>query len=164
MIAVLFHLEDHWNYTQSDRDIDILQMYDETLRAFEVNLMLLVDKTTEGNVHTRIHGTTPAIEVHKDINSALDKYQKLKRVFFEHTNVITNLNLDYITLDKLKHPKDDVLYVFGGDETSLNFKEIKLREKDEIVNINISKYILWTIVAISVVLSDRYLKFKHKWQ
>lgn len=156
MIGIVIHLEDRWNYTYGDRDIDVLQMYEETVKAFGVDTFIIVDKTTGGMLHKFI-GVDITYAKYKTLSEALQAYPNATKFYFEHVNSIP-AETQYISLDKLIHPKDNVLYIFGGDETGLNFAEIELTEDDKIVNIDFTKYILWTIVAATIVMYDRYRK------
>ena len=151
MIGIVICLEDRWNYTQSDRDIDIMQMYQETIKAFGVNLFLIVDKTTNGMVHKFPFDIECAS--YKTLDEILGRYPNYVKLYFEHPNAIS---VDYITLDKLVHPKDNVLYIFGGDENGLNIT--KLKDNEKMTSINVSNYILWSIIAMTIALYDRYVK------
>lgn len=156
MIGIVIHLEDRWNYAQSDRDIDILQMYEETVKALGADTFIIIDKTTEGMLHKFI-GVDISYVKYKSMSELFQAYPDTTKIYFEHKNAIP-AGTEYISLDKLTHPVDNVLYIFGGDETGLDFGEIELNEGDKIVNIDISKYILWTIVAATIVMYDRCIK------
>jgi len=158
MIGIIIHLEDRWNYTQSDRDIDVLQMYQETVRAFNVDTLIIIDKTTEGIVHKFI-GVDTVYATYKTLKEALHAYPDVTKIYFEHENAIP-AGTEYSPLNDLIHPKDNVLYIFGGDEQGLNLVEIPLEKDDKIVSIQFTKYILWSIVSMTTVLYDRYLKGK----
>jgi hypothetical protein len=153
MIGVVIHLEDRWNYVQSDRDIEIMQMYHESAKGLNANLFIVIDKTTDGMVYKL--PTDIKCEVYKTLDEALENYPDYTKLYFEHPNAIS---IDYITLDELIHPQDNVLYIFGGDENGLNITSLKANE--QLIAINISKYILWSIVAMSIVMYDRYIKVK----
>lgn len=156
MIGVVIHLEDRWNYTQSDRDIEIMQMYHESAKGLNVDLFIVIDATTEGMVYKL--PVDIKCETYKTLDEALKKYPKYTKLYFEHPNAIPPGK--FITLDELKHPKNNVLYIFGGDVGGLNFSEIKLGKEDKIVSINVSHYILWQIVAMTIALYDRHIKNK----
>ena len=154
MIGVVVHLEDKWNYTQSDRDIDILQMFEETVKALGVDTFIIIDKTTEGMVHKFI-GVDITYAKYKTLDEVLAAYPGATKFYFEHKRAIP-AETKYITLDELVHPLDNVLYIFGGDEIGLDLSNV-----DEIVvSIEVSHYILWSIVAMSLALYDRYIKGK----
>jgi len=153
MVGVIIQLEDAWNYTQSDRDIEIMQMYHETAKGLNIDLFIIIDKTTKGMVNK-----FPAdlkCETYKTLDEALKKYPKYTKLYFEHPNAVSTKS---ITLDELTHPKDNVLYIFGGDEEGLNIT--KLRKDEKMVSINVSTYILWSIVAMTIALYDRHIKTK----
>jgi len=157
MIGIVIHLEDRWNYTQSDRDIEIMQMFHESAKGLNANLFIVIDKTTKGMVYK-----LPAdikCETYKTLEKALQNYPGYTKLYFEHPNAIPP-EAKYITLDKLAHPKDNVLYIFGGDEAGLNFPGLKLGKKDKIVTIDITRVILWQIVAMTIALYDRCIKIK----
>lgn len=157
MIGVVIHLEDRWNYTQSDRDIEIMQMFHESAKGLNVNLFIVIDKTTDGIVYKL--PTDIKCEVYKTLDEALQNYLDYTKLYFEHINAIPP-ETKYITLNKLAHPKDNVLYIFGGDEAGLNFSGLKLGKKDKIITIDITRMILWQIVAMTIAMYDRYLKIK----
>ncbi|PIU28728.1 hypothetical protein COT08_00580 [Candidatus Woesebacteria bacterium CG07_land_8_20_14_0_80_44_9] len=155
MIGVVIHLEDRWNYAQSDRDIEIMQMFHESAKGLNVDLFIVIDKTTEGMVYKL--PVDIKCEVYKTLDEALQNYPDYTKLYFEHTNAIS-AGIEHISLDELIHPKDNILYIFGGDEKGLNFSDIKLGKNDKIISILISRYILWTIVAMTIALYDRYIK------
>ena len=152
MIGVVVHLEDKWNYTQSDRDIDILQMFEETVKALGVDTFIIIDKTTEGMVHN-FGSIDIAYAKYNTLNEALAACPNTTKFYFEHKRAIP---AEYITLDELIHPQDNVLYIFGGDEIGLDLSNVD----GTVVSIEVSHYILWSIVALSLVLYDRYIKRK----
>ena len=154
MVGVVVHLEDKWNYTQSDRDIDILQMFEETVKALGVDTFIIIDKTTDGMVHN-FGSIDITYAKYGTLDEALAAYPDVNKFYFEHTRSIP-AETKYITLDELAHPVDNVLYIFGGDEQSLNLHNIE----GTVVSIEVSHYILWSIVAMSLVLYDRYIKGK----
>jgi hypothetical protein len=158
MIGVVVHLEDRWNYTQSDRDIDVAQMYRETIKAFGADTFIIIDLTTEGLFYKHSDAAI-AFASYKSLNDALSAYPDTVKFFFEHPDSIP-AGTNYITLDNLVHPVDNVLYVFGGDQTSLNFSTIPIGANDKIVAITISKYVLWGLAAVATAMYDRYLKVK----
>lgn len=155
MIGVVVHLEDRWNYTQSDRDIDVMQMYQESIRALGADLLIIVDKTTEGMFHKLALDQV----AYKSLADVLADYPDATKLYFEHINAIP-AGTEYISLDELVHPKENVLYIFGGDVNGLNFAEIQLKENDKIVSIVFTKYILWSITSATIVMYDRYMKGK----
>ena len=155
MIGVVIHLEDRWNYVQSDRDIEIMQMYHESAKAFNVNLFIVIDKTTEGNVYRFPVDIT--CEVYKTLKEALEKYSDYTKLYFEQARAISG---EYTSLDNLVHPKDNVLYIFGGDERGLQLADVVLSGNDKIVSVDFTSFVLWSITAITIVLYDRYWKWK----
>ena len=156
MIGVVIYLEDKWNYTQSDRDIDILQMYQETLAAFGVDKLFIIDKTTNGIVHRTFRLDLPQV-IYKSLSEILSEYPNHIKIYFEHKNAIPN-NIEYISLSNLIHPEIDVLYVFGGDEGGIRFNDIQMGINDKIVMIDSPDFILWSIVAIAITMYDRKMK------
>lgn len=156
-IGVIVFLNDSWNYTQSDRDIDIMQMYKETVKGLNANIFIIIDNTTSGMVH-RHSDLELKCETYKTLGEALGRYPKFTKFYFEHPNAIPDAN--HTTLEKLEHPKDDVLYVFGSDVGGLNVSDLKLGKNDKVVSINVSRYILWAIVAMTMALYDRHVKLK----
>ncbi len=156
MIGIVIHLEDRWNYVQSDRDIDIMQMFQETISAFGADTFIIVDKTTEGMVHTSYRLDLSQV-VFKTLNEVLRAYPDATKLYFEHTNAILD-EISYTTLEELVHPKDNVLYIFGGDEHGLDLANIDLTGDNKVVSILVPKQILWTIVAMTIALYDRLKK------
>ena len=154
MVGVVVHLEDKWNYTQSDRDIDILQMYEETVKALGVDTFIIIDKTTDGMVHN-FGSIDITYAKYNTLEEALAAHPSATKFYFEHKRAIP-VETKYITLDELVHPLDNVLYIFGGDEIGLDLSNVD----GTIVSIEVSHYILWSIVAMSLVLYDRYIKGK----
>ena len=156
MIGVVIHIEDCWNYTQSDRDIDILQIYQETAKFLGADLFVIVDKTTEGVFST---SRRPDLEyaTYNSIGEVISAYPDMAKLYFEHIRTIP-LDVKYVSLSDLIHPKDNVLYVFGGDDQGLNFAEIPLGENDQAVTILVPDAILWVIVAMTIVFTDRNTK------
>lgn len=156
-VGVIVALEDSWNYTQSDRDIDIMQMYKETVKALNVDAFIIIDQTSSGMVHNHTDLDIKC-ETYKTLDEALKNYPDYTKFYFEHPNALPPGK--YITLDKVKHPKNNVLYIFGGDVTGLNFSKLKLKNRDRVVSIDVSGYILWAIVAMTMALYDRHIKLK----
>jgi len=156
-VGVVVHLDDYWNYTQSDRDIDIMQLYTETIKALNADIFIIIDQTEKGMVHKH-NSLDIKCETYKSLPEALKKYSKFTKLYFEHSNALSEKK--YTTLEKLKHPKSDCLYIFGSDIKGLNFSNIKLGKNDKIITIEVSKYILWTVVATSLALYDRSIKQK----
>ena len=154
MIGVVVHLEDKWNCTQSDRDIDILQMFEETVKALGVDTFIIIDKTTDGMVHN-FGSIDITYAKYNTLDEALAAYPDATKFYFEHKRAIPT-ETKYMTLDELVHPLDNVLYIFGGDEVGLDLSSID----GTVVSIEVSHYILWSIVAMSLVLYDRYIKGK----
>ena len=156
MIGIVVHLEDRWNYTQSDRDIDVVQMYEETVKALNADTFIIVDKTTGGMLHN-FESIDITYGKYGTLAEVLAAYPDATKLYFEHTNGIP-AGAEYMSLDELAHPPDNVLYIVGGDECGLNFGEIALGENDKIVSILVSKYILWTLATITMVMYDRHMK------
>lgn len=153
MVGVVIHLEDRWNYTQSDRDMDIMQMFQETVKGLGVDLFVIVDRTTDGMVHKLPTASDIEYASFGTLTEALQNYPDYERIYFEHPNAVF---VESIALDELVHPADNVLYIFGGDETGLSIT--RLGSNEQMVSINISRYILWSIVAMTIALYDRFVR------
>ena len=156
MVGVVVHLEDRWNYTQSDRDMDVMQMYEESAKALGADLFVVIDKTTDGMIHRFPADIKYAS--YGSLSEALKAYPAATKLYFEHVDAIP-ARIQYVALHDLVHPEGDVLYLFGGDEAGLgDLGELVLGEGDAVVSIDVTTYIFWAIVAMTVALYDRHTK------
>jgi len=51
MLGIVCAIEDQWNYTLTDRDIDVLQMYSESAGILGADFLAVIDRTSVGIFH-----------------------------------------------------------------------------------------------------------------
>ncbi len=141
-VGLLFHLEDDEVLTDAVLQ-ELLALWEETLDAFAVNRVLVVDRTRNGLAAdfrpTSGHLSWSRFALLQEAEAA---YPDAVWVYFEQGGE---------PLDAFEHPQDNVIYAFGPDSTGFALEPgkryLEIRTPHPIG--------LWSLQAATVVLYDR---------
>lgn len=158
MLGIVCVIEDQWNYTLTDRDMDVIQMYSESAGILGADFLAIIDRTTPGIYHNGDNDRIP-FSVFKTYDELFEEYPHYTRVFFSQKYKADGYHL--VDLNDMAHPHD-ALYIFGGDGGGLCLKSMEIRSRDIIATIPLPGD-LWQIACVSIVLYDRLRKSK-QWQ
>ncbi|HEY3232337.1 MAG TPA: hypothetical protein VGJ87_24100 [Roseiflexaceae bacterium] len=141
-VGLLFHLEDDEVLTDAVHR-ELLVLWEETLDAFAVDRVLVVDRTRNG---------LAADFRPKSGRLSWARFGSLQEAEAAHPDAVwVYLEQGGEPLDAFEHPKDDVIYAFGPDSTGFTLEPGK-----RYLEIRMPRPIgLFSLQAVTIVLYDR---------
>ena len=144
-IVVAGRWESSWFSTRIE-----VRLWRHSIRPFSVDQLAMVPKT---NITC---GSVLDLREFNSMEELIAAYPDYKKVFIEAPSDWDSRGLKYTPLRKYKHPKGDVLYIFGS--TGTDNIPLSTNSDDRVGIETPSKESMWSFVAAAVVLSHRLMR------
>lgn len=145
----------YWEtFTGVDHPIYLIDIWKDTVKPLGGTHLFYIDEE-------KLNPTCPDRDIaHKNypsLKALLKDHSKAKFVFLEaERNIPKKIKFSY--LEDFKHPKKNVIYVFGKDSGALPLEDLPLKG-NHIVTIKTQKdYSMWALIVAGIVLYDRKVK------